>query len=147
VSRSQIPFVDLQAQHDRLAAELQQAFERTLASGEFILGQEVELFEREFAAFCGAAAAVGVDSGTSAIELALRALGCGGGDEVITVPNTFIATAIAISLTGAKPVFVDVDPTTYNMDPGLIEAAITTRTKAIVPVHLYGQPAEMDPIL
>jgi dTDP-4-amino-4,6-dideoxygalactose transaminase len=147
VSSSRIPLVDLHAQHEALATELREAFQRTLTAADFILGSELELFEREFAAFCGVKTTVGVDSGTSAIELALRAFDCGPGDEVITVPNTFIATAAAISLTGARPVFVDVDARTRNMDPALLEAAITPRTKAIVPVHLYGQPADMDAIL
>jgi dTDP-4-amino-4,6-dideoxygalactose transaminase len=146
VSRSRIPLVDLSAQHESLAGEFRRAFERTLAAGDFILGEEVELFEREFAEICGVGSVIGVDSGTSAIELALRALECGPGDEVITVPNTFIATALAISLTGARPVFVDVDPAMHHMDPALLDAAITPRTKAVVPVHLYGQPADMGPI-
>ncbi|HEX2232440.1 MAG TPA: DegT/DnrJ/EryC1/StrS family aminotransferase [Thermoleophilaceae bacterium] len=146
MSGSRIPFVDLAPQHESLAQELRQAFERTLSAGDFILGEEVELFEHEFAEFCGVRYAVGVDSGTTAIELALRAVDCGPGDEVITVPNTFIATALAITLTGARPVFVDVDPVSRNMDPQLLAEAITPRTKAVVPVHLYGQPADMEPI-
>jgi dTDP-4-amino-4,6-dideoxygalactose transaminase len=113
----------------------------------FILGQEVELFEQEFAAFCEARYAVGVDSGLSALELILRAHEIGPGDEVITVANTFIATAFAISGVGATPVLVDADPETYNMDVNRVEDAITSRTRAIMPVHLYGQPVDMDPVL
>jgi dTDP-4-amino-4,6-dideoxygalactose transaminase len=118
-----------------------------LESAQFILGDEVAAFEREFAAYCEAAEAIGVNSGTSALHLALLAAGVGPGDEVITVPFTFVATVSAIVYTGATPVFVDVEPDCYTMDPSQIEAAITPRTKAIVPVHLYGQPADMDPIL
>ena len=104
-------------------------------------------FEEEFAAYCGATHGIGVNSGTSALHLALLAAGVGPGDEVITVPFTFVATVAAIGYTGATPVFVDIDPATFTMDPAAIEAAITPRTKAIIPVHLYGQPADMDPIL
>ncbi|MDQ3399079.1 MAG: aminotransferase class V-fold PLP-dependent enzyme, partial [Deinococcota bacterium] len=142
-----VPFVDLSAQYRAIEAEISEAMASVLRGTDFILGREVELFEREFAAFCGADYAVGVDSGTSALELALRAYGVGPGDEVITVANTFIATALAISYTGATPVLVDIDPDTYNMDVSLLEEAITARTKAVMPVHLYGQPADMDPIL
>ncbi len=113
----------------------------------FILGPDVKRFEEEFAAFCEAKAAVGVDSGTSALELALRAYDIGPGDEVITAANTFIATVLAISYVGAKPILVDVDPNTYNIDCDQLEKAITKRTKAIIPVHLYGQMADMDAIL
>jgi dTDP-4-amino-4,6-dideoxygalactose transaminase len=126
---------------------LQRAVEQVLDRGDFVLGEELERFEREFAAYCGTRAAVGVDSGTSALELALRAHGCGPGDEVITAPNSFVATALAISQTGAEPVFVDVDPVTYTLDVEQLPSAITPRTKAIVPVHLYGQAADMDPII
>ena len=111
------------------------------------LGSEVEKFEEEFAAFSGAEIGVGVNTGTSALHLALLAADIGAGDEVITVPHTFVATVAAIRYTGATPVFVDIDPVTFTMDPGLIEAAITPRTKAILPVHLYGQAADMDPIV
>ena len=142
-----IPFVDLRAQYTSLTPEVQQAISAVLERGDFVLGEAVALFEAEFAAYCEAGYAVGVDSGTSALELALRAIGIGPGDEVITVANTFIATAFAVSYTGARPVFVDVDPHTYNMDVSRIEEAVTARTKAIIPVHLYGQPADMDPIL
>jgi len=142
-----VPFVDLRAQYRSLASEVQRAISAVLERGDFILGKEVSLFEEEFAACCGVKHAVGVDSGTSALELALRAYGVGPGDEVITAANTFIATALAISYTGAKPVLVDVDPQTYTIDLSLLESAITDRTRAIIPVHLYGHPADMDPIL
>jgi len=142
-----VPFVDLRAQYESLAGEVQQAISAVLERGDFILGKEVSLFEEEFAAYCEAAYAVGVDSGTSALALALRAFEIGPGDEVITVANTFIATASAISYTGARPVLMDANPQTYNIDVSRIEETITERTKAIVPVHLYGRPADMDPIL
>lgn len=142
-----IPFVDLKAQYQTIAAEVDAAMRRVVADADFILGKDVELFEEEFARYCEATYAVGVDSGISALELALRAFGIGEGDEVITVSHTFIATVSAISFTGARPVFVDVDSKTYMMDASQIEAALTPRTKAILPVHLYGQPADMDEIL
>jgi len=142
-----IPLVDLKAQYLSIKDEIDEAIGRVLNNCSFILGEEVRLFEEEFAAFCGARYAVGVASGTAALHLALRACGVGPGDEVITTPFTFIATTEAISHCGAKPVFVDIDPRTYNIDPSKIEAAITEKTKAIVPVHLYGQPVDMDPIL
>jgi dTDP-4-amino-4,6-dideoxygalactose transaminase len=143
---SGIPFVDLAAQRQALAPRLAEACLDSLDRGDYILGRDVELFEREWAAWTGARHAVGVDSGTSALELTLRAHGIGPGDEVITVANTFVATAFAISHAGALPVLVDADPRTYLMDPSGIEAAITPRTAAIMPVHLYGQPADMDAI-
>src|SRR5713226_1011443 len=142
-----VPIVDLKAQYRAIAAEVEEAIHRVVADADFILGADVELFEREFADFCEAGYAVGLDSGTSALELALRAHGVGEGDEVITVSHTFIATAAAISYTGARPVLIDIDPDTYNIDVARIEAAVTPRTKAIVPVHLYGQAADLDPIL
>ncbi|MGD1277045.1 MAG: DegT/DnrJ/EryC1/StrS family aminotransferase [Tepidisphaeraceae bacterium] len=142
-----VPFVDLSALHASCETEIRQAIDRVIAGGDFILGQELRDFEAQFAAFCGAACAVGVDSGISSLELALRALGVGPGDEVITVSHTFIATVSSISFTGARPVFVDVSPDTCTMDPSKIEPAITPRTKAILPVHLYGQAADMDSIL
>lgn len=142
-----VPFVDLSAQYASIKEEVNQAIAGVLERTDFILGRDVERFEAEFASFCGADYAVGVDSGTSALELALRALGVGPGDEVITAANTFIATALAISFTGATPVLVDVDPHTYTVDAAALKEAITPRTKAIVPVHLYGQPTDMDPIL
>jgi dTDP-4-amino-4,6-dideoxygalactose transaminase len=142
-----VPFLDLSAQYRSTRDELTPVLQRVLESTAFAGGPFVADFEREFAAFCGCRFAVGVGSGTSALWLALLGLGVGPGDAVITTPNTFIATAEAISLGGATPVFVDVDPQTYTMDPSLLERAITSRTKAIIPVHLYGQPADMDPIL
>jgi len=144
---AQIPLVDLAAQYATIKEEIDEAISRVLADTGFILGRDVTLFEEEFAAFCDVRYAVGVDSGTSALELALRAYGIGPGDQVITVANTFIATVLAISYTGATPVLVDIHPETYTMDPSLLEAAITDQTRAIIPVHLYGQPADMDPIL
>lgn len=143
----QVPFVDLRAQHASVKDEVEPAMGRVMDQAAFVLGEEVERFEKEYATFCEAEFAVGVDSGISALELTLRAIGVGEGDEVITVPNTFIATASSISFTGAKPVFVEIDPETYNIDPAGIEMAINPRTKAIMPVHLYGQPADMDPIM
>ena len=142
-----VPFVDLAAQYNEIQDEIDAAISGVLRSTDFILGAEVERFEEEFADYCDAAYAVGVDSGTSALELALRAYNIGHGDEVVTVANTFIATILAISCTGASPVLVDVDPHTYNLDVSLLEEAITPRTRAIVPVHLYGQPADMDRIM
>jgi dTDP-4-amino-4,6-dideoxygalactose transaminase len=118
-----------------------------LESGQFVLGPEVAAFEQEFAAYCGAAECIALNSGTSALHLALLAAGVGPGDEVITVPFTFVASVAAVIYAGARPVLVDIDPRSFTMDPSAIEAAITPRTKAILPVHLYGQPAEMAPIM
>src|SRR6202140_2863178 len=134
----QVPFVDLTAQYRSIAAEIDEAVSRVIRETDFILGCEVALFEEEFASFCQAKWAVGVDSGTSALELALRAYDIGPGDEVITAANTFIASALAISHAGATPVLVDVDPFTHTIDVTGIERAITSRTKAILPVHIYG---------
>jgi dTDP-4-amino-4,6-dideoxygalactose transaminase len=142
-----IPFVDLKAQYRSIRGEVNAAIQGVLDSAQFTLGSEVAAFEREFADHCGAAHGVGVNTGTSALHLALLAAGVGPGDEVITVPFTFVATASSIHYTGARPVFVDIDPVSFTMDPAALEAAITPRTKAIIPVHLYGQPADMDPIL
>lgn len=139
-----IPLVDLKAQYQIVKPAVDVAIDRVVTNANFILGEEVARFEREFAGFVGAAGAVGVASGTAALHLALRACGVGPGDEVITTSLTFVATAEAISQTGARPVFVDIDPRTYTLDPGLVDAAITPNTRAIVPVHLYGQPAAMD---
>lgn len=147
VKTFQVPFVDLAAQYTAIAEEINEATARVLRGTDYILGRDVSLFEEEFAAFCEAGYAVGVDSGTSALELALRAYDIGSGDEVITAANTFMATALAISYTGATPVLVDIDPETYTIDIAGLERAITDRTKAIMPVHLYGQPADMDPLL
>jgi dTDP-4-amino-4,6-dideoxygalactose transaminase len=142
-----IPFVDLRAQYRSIQAEADAAVLGVMSRGDFVLGQAVADFEKAFAAYCEADYCVGVDSGYSALELIVRAFDIGPGDEVITAANTFIATTLAISNTGARVVLVDCDPQTYNIDPTLIEAAITPRTRAIMPVHLYGQPADMDPIL
>ena len=142
-----IPFVDLKAQYRSIKPEVTAAIAGVLESCEFTLGSEVAAFEKEFAAYCHAGHGVGVNSGTSALHLALLAAGVGPGDEVITVPFTFLATVSAIDYTGARPVFVDVDPRTLTMDPTALEAAITPRTRAVIPVHLYGRPADMDPIV
>jgi dTDP-4-amino-4,6-dideoxygalactose transaminase len=142
-----IPLVDLQAQYRSIRTEVNAAVQRVLDSAQFILGDEVAGFEREFAAYCQASECVALNSGTSALHLALLAAGVGPGDEVITVPFTFVATVSSIVYTGATPVLVDIDPVRYTMDPAALERRITPRTKAIVPVHLYGQPADMDPIL
>ncbi len=143
----QVPYFDLKQQYSSLHDEIREALDRVCGNASFILGEEVSAFEKEFAAYCEVKHCVALNSGTSALHLALLALGVEPGDEVITTPNTFIATAEAISYAGAKPVFVDIDPKTANLDPALIEPAITERTKAIIPVHLYGRPAGMDPIL
>lgn len=142
-----IPFVDLKAQYRSIKPEIDEAVMRVLESAQFVLGPEVAAFEKDFAAFCGVEHALGVNSGTSALHLALLAAGVGPGDEVITVPFTFVATVAAIDYTGAKAVFIDIDPVSFTMDPAKIVSAITPRTKVILPVHLYGQCADMDPIL
>ena len=145
--RKNVPFVDLSAQLHDVYNDIDNALTEVIQSSAFILGPKVAQFESEFAAFCDAKHCVGVSSGTAALHLALLALGIGDGDEVITVPNTFAATCEAICYTGARPVFVDVDERTFNIDVSRIETAITPRTRAIIPVHLCGQPADMDPIL
>ncbi|MEJ0038430.1 MAG: DegT/DnrJ/EryC1/StrS family aminotransferase [Gammaproteobacteria bacterium] len=142
-----IPFVDLRAQYHSIKSEVDAAILATIESCQFTLGSEVAKFEEEFAAYQQSKFGAGVNTGTSALHLALLAANIGAGDEVITVPFTFVASVAAIYYTGAKAVFVDIDPKTYTMDPAKIEAAITPRTKAILPVHLYGQPADMDPIM
>ena len=142
-----VPYLDLKAQYESIRGEIGDAIQQVLDKTAFAGGPFVAQFEKEFAAFCGTRFAAGVGSGTDALWMALLGLGIGPGDEVITVPDTFIATAEAISWCGAKPVFVDVDPVTYNMDPSKLEAAVTAKTKAIIPVHLFGQMADMDPIL
>lgn len=142
-----VPFVDLKAQYLAIKPEIDAAIQRVLDSTQFILGAEVAAFEREFAAYCGVAHCMGVNNGTSALHLALLAADIGPGDEVITTPFTFVASVAAIWYTGAKPVFVDIDPATYLIDPARIEAAIGPRTKAILPVHLYGQMCDMDAIV
>ncbi len=141
-----VPMVDLRAQHARIQDELDAAVRRVAASAAFIGGAECAAFESEFAAFCGATHAVGVANGTDALWLALRALGVGPGDDVVTVANTFIATGEAILLNGARPVFVDVDPHTFTLDAARLERALTPRTKLVLPVHLYGHPADMTAI-
>jgi dTDP-4-amino-4,6-dideoxygalactose transaminase len=142
-----VPFVDLKLQYQSIKSELDDAVARVLQSGQFIQGDEVAAFEEEFAHYCGAHHGIAVNSGTSALHLALLAAGIGPGDEVITVPFTFVATAAAIRYTGARPVLIDIDPCSYTMDVAQVEGAITARTKAILPIHLYGQPADMDAIL
>ena len=142
-----VPFVDLRAQHAPLTEAIERAFREILARGDFIMGAAVERFETEYAGYIGARHAIGVGTGLAAIELALRAFEIGPGDEVITPANTFIATVLAIMAVGARPVFVDIDPATYGIDAAAIEAAITSRTKAIVPVHLYGQPVDLDAVM
>jgi dTDP-4-amino-4,6-dideoxygalactose transaminase len=142
-----IPFLDLKAQYASIKDEVDEAALRVLASAQYVLGEEVAAFEKEFAAYCDTRHAIAVNTGTSALHLALLAAGIGPGDEVITVPFTFVASVSAICYTGARPVFVDIEPRTLTMDPTRIEAAITDRTKAIMPVHLYGQMADMAPIM
>lgn len=142
-----IPLFDLGRSHDVLRAEFHEVLDRVIDSSEYVLGSTVNNFEEEFAAYCGSKYAIAVNSGTSALHLALEACGVGPGDEVITTPMTFIATSAAISYTGATPVFVDVDPDTWNLDARGIESAITSRTKAILPVHLHGLMADMPAIL
>ena len=142
-----IPFLDLNVQYRTICDEIMSAIESVISKSAFAGGPFVAEFEKDFAAYCNTKFAIGVGSGTEALWLTLIALGIGDGDEVITVPNSFIATAEAISMSGAKPVFVDVDKDYYTMNPELINAAITNKTKAIIPVHLFGQAVDMDPIL
>ena len=142
-----VPYFDLKQQFSSLRVEVMEALERTCSNAAFILGEEVAQFEKEFAAYCEVNECVALNSGTSALHLGLLALGVKPGDEVITTPNTFIATAEAICYAGAKPVFVDVDPRTANLDPALIEFAVTERSRVILPVHLYGRPADLEPFL
>ncbi len=141
-----IPLVDLNAQYQSIKQAVNGAIHEVVESSGFILGKAVQNFEKEFAAYCGAAQAIGVGNGTDAITLALRALGVGPGDEVITTANTFIGTTEPIGLAGAKPVFCDIDPLTYNLDPDKLEQAITEKTRAVIAVHLYGQPAPIEAI-
>src|SRR5947209_16691232 len=141
------PFLDLKAQFDDIRDEVMEAVSRVLEDQRFILGQEVESLENEIAAMIGARAAVACASGSDALLLSLQALGIGPGDEVITTPLTFVATAGSVARAGARPVFIDIRPDTFNLDPSLIEAAITSRTRAILPVHLFGLAADLDPIL
>jgi len=142
-----IPYLDLRAQLKPLRAEIDAAIARTIDNCSFCLGPDTAQFENDFAKYCGAEHAIGFNSGTSALHVAMLLLGVGPGDEVITTPFTFVATSWAISYVGAKPVYVDIDDATFNLDPKLIEKAITPRTKAIMPVHLYGQPFDVDAIL
>ncbi len=142
-----IPVVDLKAQYQSIHAEIDAAVARILRGGAFILGDELSAFEDEFASYCGVSSALGVGSGTDALQLALRACEVGPGDEVILPSHTSVATIVAVELTGAKPILVDIDPRLYTLDPDQILPAVTSRTRAIIPVHLYGQPADMTPIL
>ncbi len=150
-----VPFLDLTRQYKKIKGEILSATQRVYEKGRFILGEEVSAFEKEFSHYCGVRYGVGVGSGTDALYLALKAAGIGEGDEVITVANSFVATALAISFTGAKPLFVDIDPKTYTMDPNHLELLLKhqkakgsgRKIKAILPVHLYGHPAEMDSIM
>lgn len=142
-----IPFLDLKAQYRPIGSEIKEALNRVLDNGNFVLGEEVAGFERDFAAYSQANHAIAVNTGTSALHLSLLAAGIGPGDEVITTPFTFVATTAAVVYSGARPVFVDIEPRSFNIDVSQIEKAITPRTKAILPVHLYGQPADMDPIM
>jgi dTDP-4-amino-4,6-dideoxygalactose transaminase len=142
-----VPFLDLRAQVEAIGDEMTRAVLEVVHSATYVLGPKVAAFEKDFAAYVGACHCVGVNSGTSALHLALIGAGVGAGDEVITVPMTFIATSWAVSYVGARPVFVDVDPVTYTMDAEQVERRITPRTRAILPVHLYGQPADLKPLL
>lgn len=142
-----VPFLDFGRIHQRIRADLDEAYSRVLASSRFILGDETRCFENEFAAYIGAGYGVGVNSGTDALHLALRAFSIDSGDEVITVSHTAVATVAAVEMSGATPVLVDIDPTTFTLDPTRLEEAITPRTKAVIPVHLYGQPADLGPIM
>lgn len=142
-----VPVLDLKAEYAELRHEILPAMDRVCQNAEYVLGAEVEAFEREFADFCGSKHCIALSTGTAALHLGLLAMGVQPDDEVITTPNTFLATAEAITYCGAVPVFVDIDPATANLDAKLIERAITPRTRAILPVHLYGRPAEMDAIL
>lgn len=142
-----VPYMDLGAQHKPIEEEIVNAFKKNFEKNEYILGSQVELFEENFASYCGVKYAMGVNSGTSALHLALKALGIGPGDEVITTPYTFIATAWAISYVGAKPVFADIDEETFNIDPYKVLEVTTHKTKAIIAVHLYGHPCDLDPLI
>src|SRR2546427_2765502 len=147
VSRVRIPLLDLKAQYHSIKPEIDAAITGVLESGHFVLGTDVAAFEEEFAAYCGTTECIALNSGTSALHLALLAARVGAGDEVITVPFTFIASVGAIGYVGARAVLVDIDPSSFTLDPRAIESAITARTKAILPVHLYGHPADMSPIV
>lgn len=142
-----IPFLDMKSPYRELKSELDAAYQRVMDSGWYILGKEVEAFEQEFAQYCGSQFCIGVGNGLEALHLILRAYGIGEGDEVIVPSNTYIATWLAVSYAGARPVPVEPDPRTYNLDPDRVEAAITSKTRALLPVHLYGQTADMDPLM
>lgn len=142
-----VPYLDLKAQYRSIKSEIDAAISKVLDSCQFVLGPEVSEFEKAFAAYCSTSECIALNSGTSALHLALLAAGVGAGDEVITTPFTFVASVAAILYVGARPVLVDIDPRSFTLDPSKIEGAITSRTKAILPVHLYGQPADMDPIM
>lgn len=142
-----ISVIDLQREYNEIHSEIDGAIKRVLKQGHFILGKECDQFENEFSGYLGAAQAIGMNSGTDALYLAIQALGIGRGHEVITVSHTFISTVDAISRNGAKPVFIDIDPATYCMDVARVEDCITSRTRAILPVHLYGHPVDMDPLM
>jgi len=146
-TRVRIPLLNLKSQYQGIKPEIDAAISRVLESGQFVLGSEVAAFEEEFRTYCGAAECIALNSGTSALHLALLAAGIGIGDEVITVPFTFIASVAAVGYVGARAVLVDIDASSFNLDPDAIESVITARTRAILPVHLYGQPANMDPIM
>src|SRR5277367_4504404 len=141
-----VPLLDLKSEYAELRDEILQALDRVCQTSAFVQGAEIEAFETAFAEYCGTKHCVALSSGTAALHLGLLALGVQSGDDVITTPNSFLATAEAITYCGARPVFVDIDPATANLDPRLIERSITPRTRAILPVHLYGRPADMDPI-
>jgi len=147
IATMHVPFVDLRAQHAPISRDIDQAIRGVVDRGDFILGAAVERFEAEFAAFIGTRHAIGVGTGFDAIELALRAFGVGPGDEVVTAANTFIATVMAIQAVGARPVLADMDPVTYAIDPAALAAAITPRTRAVIPVHLFGQPVDMEAVV
>jgi dTDP-4-amino-4,6-dideoxygalactose transaminase len=143
---TKVPLLDLKGEYDALRDEIRPALDRVCAKAAFVLGEEAEAFEREFAQFCGVRHCVALNTGTAALHLGLLALGVQPADEVITSPNTFLGTAEAITYCGARPVFIDIDPSTANLDPKQLERAVTKRTRAVIPVHLYGRPADMDPI-
>lgn len=147
MSNVKVPYLDLKAQYRSIKPEIDAAISRVLESCQFVLGPEVTAFEQEFAAYAGTTECIALNSGTSALHLALLAAGVGPADEVITVPFTFVASVAAVLYAGARPVLVDIDPCSFTMDPAAIEKAISPRTKVILPVHLYGQPADMDPIM
>jgi dTDP-4-amino-4,6-dideoxygalactose transaminase len=147
IMADKVPYLDLPAQIKSVRKEIDAALARALDNCTFCLGPDVAQFEKDFAQFCGTRHALGFNSGTSALHVAMRLVNAGPGDEVITTPYTFIATSWAISYVGAKPVYVDIDDATFNLNPKLLEKAITSRTKAILPVHLYGHPFDADPIL